>query len=77
MFYILSILALLILYYMFIKAIKELNATYKKILKKEKEINKKLNILHKNIDIIYNLCLDNNNMLIEEKESISSFVDDF
>lgn len=75
MYFLMYILGLL-LFFNFIKAIKELNITYKKLLKEQRKIKKSLNTLHRNIDCIYDICLDNNNILINEKESISNFLDE-
>lgn len=75
MYFLMYILGLL-LFFNFIKAIKELNITYKKLLKEQRKIKKSLNTLHRNIDCIYDVCLDNNNILINEKESISNFLDE-
>ena len=75
MYFLMYILGLL-LFFNFIKAIKELNITYKKLLKEQRKIKKRLNTLHRNIDCIYDVCLDNNNILINEKESISNFLDE-
>ncbi len=75
MYFLMYVLGIL-LFFNLIKAIKELNITYKKILKEQRKIKKSLNTLHQNIDCIYNICLDNNDILINENESISNFLDE-
>ena len=75
MYFLMYVLGIL-LFFNLIKAIKELNITYKKILKEQRKIKKSLNTLHQIVDCIFDICVDNNNILINESESISNFLDE-